>query len=45
MIAVEELDAAGYEKLGEMPAPEKIAAYYRSLLEKMKEDFAFKAPV
>ena len=35
---LEELDAAGYGKLGEMPAPEKIAAYYRSLLEKMKEE-------
>lgn len=35
---LEELDTAGYGKLGEMPAPEKIAAYYRSLLEKMKEE-------
>ena len=25
-------------KLSEMPVPEKIAAYYRSLLEKMKEE-------
>ena len=33
---LEELDAADYGKLGEMPAPEKIAAYYISLLEKMK---------
>ena len=35
---LEELDAAGYGKLSEMPEPEKIAAYYRSLLEKMKEE-------
>ena len=35
---MEELDAAGYGKLSEMPEPEKIAAYYRSLLEKMKEE-------
>jgi hypothetical protein len=35
---LEELDAAGYGKLSEMPVPEKIAAYYRSLLEKMKEE-------
>ena len=35
---LEELDAAGYGKLSEMPVPEKIAAYYKSLLEKMKEE-------